>query len=210
MVENLSITAGMPMPKVYLIEDDAINAFATGRDPQHASIAMTTGSVEHLLNEELEGVLAHELSHVKNFDTRWMMLVAVLVGALTLLGDLFIRGSFFRRSRDDREGGNGGMMIVGFIIMLLAPLVGQLIKFAVSRQREYLADASGALLTRYPEGLARALEKIRDSHEPVASASRATAHLWISNPFGSKIAGLFSTHPPIDERIRVLRSMIPS
>ena len=211
LVENLSITAGLPMPHVYLIEDSSPNAFATGRDPKHASVAMTTGLVEMLENEELEGVIAHELSHVKNLDIRWMMLVAVMVGALTLIGDMVFRGSFFHKRDRDNRGGDV-FMILGLIFLLLAPLIGQLIKFAISRKREFLADASGALLTRYPEGLARALEKIRDAAIPLTRSSSATVNLWIANPNGSsgicsKMAHLFSTHPPINERIAELRKM---
>lgn len=215
MVENLCITAGQPMPRVYLIEDPAINAFATGRDPKHASIAVTTGALSTLENEELEGVLAHELSHVKNEDIKVMMLAAVLVGALSLLGDLFFHGSLFsRRSRNDRSEGNGGVfMVVGILFLVISPIIGQLIQLAISRRREYLADASGALLTRYPEGLARALEKIRAQNTPVTRANTATAHLWIANPLGEKkplftsLKGLFSTHPPLEDRIQQLRKM---
>lgn len=207
MVENLSIASGVPMPKIYVINDPSPNAFATGRDPKHASIAVTTGIMQLLENEELEGVLAHELSHIQNEDTKLMMLVAVLVGSLTLLGDFFLRGSIFRR-RGRSEGGNI-FMIVGVLFLVLSPFIGQLIKLAISRRREYLADASGALMTRYPEGLARALEKIEQAAIPMQRASQATAHLWISNPFGDgkRLASWFSTHPPIEDRIRQLRLM---
>ncbi len=211
LIENLCITAGLPRPRIYLIDDAAPNAFATGRDPQHASIALTTGLVQQLENEELEGVIAHELSHVKNLDTRYLILVAVLVGSLSLLGDWFIRGGFRRRS--NRDEGGGLFLILGIVFIVIAPLIGQLIKFAISRQREYLADASAALLTRYPEGLARALEKISAAAMPVQHAPQATAHLWIADPsgktggIGSKLAGLFSTHPPIADRIARLRGM---
>ncbi|MFA6429043.1 MAG: M48 family metalloprotease [Patescibacteria group bacterium] len=210
LVENLCITAGLPMPRIFLIDDPAPNAFATGRDPEHASIALTTGLVQIMENEELEGVIAHELSHVKNLDIRWMMLVAVLVGCLSLLADWMFRGSLFRR-RDSNEGGGLGL-VLGIAVIILAPIIGQLIKFAISRRREYLADASGALLTRYPEGLARALEKIRDAGQAVERAPNATAHLWIAEPhghqgFSEKLAGLFSTHPPIDDRVQKLRTM---
>ncbi len=213
LVENLCITAGLPRPRIYIVEDDSPNAFATGRDPEHASIALTTGIIRLLENEELEGVIAHELSHVKNFDTRYMMLVAVLVGILTIVGDLFIHGGFRRRSSDDRDSGGGAFMVVGILFLIISPLIGQLIKFAISRQREYLADASGSLLTRYPEGLARALEKISQYSQPMQKASHATAHLWIANPFGekggltSKLSNLFSTHPPAAERIARLRGL---
>lgn len=214
LVENLSIAAGLPMPKLYLIPDQHINAFATGRDPKHASIAVTTGALEQLENEELEGVLAHELSHIKNFDVRYMMLVAILVGILTLLSNYFWRASFFGGRRRDNEGGGqlqAMFMIVGLVLLIIAPILGQLIQLAVSRKREFLADASGALLTRYPEGLASALEKIQAStNSPLDHANHATAHLYISNPFGPRSGGmskLFSTHPSIEERVRALRAM---
>lgn len=211
LVENLCITAGLPKPRIYLINDSAPNAFATGRDPEHASIALTTGIVQLLENEELEGVIAHELSHVKNYDTRYMILVAVLVGTLSIIGDMFLRGGFRRRS--NRDEGSGALMIIGIIFLIISPIIGQLIKFAISRQREYLADASGVLLTRFPDALARALEKISLYAQPMQKASQATAHLWISSPFGkeagigSKLSNLFSTHPPIADRIARLRGM---
>lgn len=208
VVENLAITAGIPRPRIYVIEDDSPNAFATGRDPQHASVAVTTGLLARLEKIELEGVLAHELSHVKNLDIRVMMLVIVLVGALSILGDWFFRTGL--GGREERKN-NGPIMLIGIAFLILSPLVGELIKLAISRKREYLADASGALLTRYPEGLARALEKIRDAGVPLHRTSSATNHLWISEPkrasFGKAVAGLFSTHPPIDERIAKLRAM---
>jgi heat shock protein HtpX len=216
LVENLCITSGQPLPKIYLIEDHALNAFATGRDPKHASIAFTTGIVKALENEELEGVAAHELSHVKNEDTKVMLLAAVLVGVLSLMGDWIFRSAFFGRrgNREDRDGMGQIMMIAGIIFIILSPIVGQLIQLAISRQREYLADASGSLLTRYPEGLARALEKIQGSGIAVAHTSAATAHLWIADPKGSspsfmqRVSNLFSTHPPIEDRIKRLRSLI--
>lgn len=215
MVENLCLTAGLAMPKIYLMNDPQINAFATGRDPQHASIAITTGAIEQLENEELEGVLAHELSHIKNFDVRYMMLVAILVGILTLLSNYFWRASFWGGRRRGNNGGGGQIqiifMIVGLVLLIIAPILGQLIQLAVSRKREFLADASGALLTRYPEGLANALEKIRDTTtSPLDHANQATAHLYISNPFGPGAKGIsrfFTTHPPVEERIKALRAM---
>lgn len=211
LVENLAITAGLPVPKIYIINSPALNAFATGRDPKHASVALTTGIIQALENEELEGVIAHELSHVKNYDIRVMTVVIVLVGAISLLAQWFLRMNMFggRRS-NDRESGNLGniLAIAGLVLLILSPIIAELIKLAVSRKREYLADASGALLTRYPEGLARALEKIQASNQPLATASTATAHLFISNPFkGKNISSLFSTHPPIAERIKQLRTM---
>lgn len=213
IVENLSITAGLPMPKVYIIPDGAINAFATGRDPQHASIAVTTGTIEQLANEELEGVIAHELSHVKNYDIRLMTVVLVLVGLLALLSDWFVRMQFWGGGRrDEKSGGAQGILIiVGLVLLIIAPILGQLIQLAISRRREFLADASAALLTRYPEGLAKALEKIAGQGAALKRANNATAHLYIANPFGKAkhlLSGAFSTHPPIEERIKTLRQMI--
>jgi heat shock protein HtpX len=210
MVENLCITAGVPVPKIYIIEDSAINAFATGRNPNTASVALTRGAIEKLQNEELEGVIAHELSHVKNYDIRFMMLVAVLVGSVSIMANIFLRGGMLGGKRDNREGGNALAIfaIIGIVLAILSPIIAEVIKLAVSRKREYLADASAALLTRYPEGLARALEKIANDNRPMQNASQATAHLFISSPFsGKKISGLFSTHPPIEDRIQKLRAM---
>ncbi len=212
MVENLCIANGMPMPKVYIIDSPAINAFATGRDPKHSSIALTTGSISRLENEELEGVIAHELSHVKNYDIRLMMIVIVLVGTVSLLANWFFRVSFFgsRRSNDRGGGLSSILTIAGIILIILSPLIAQLIKLAVSRKREYLADASGALLTRYPEGLAKALEKINADSQIMSNPNAATAHLYISNPFKNKgkfFSKMFSTHPPIEDRIDKLRKM---
>lgn len=208
MVENLSITAGLPLPKIYIISDPAMNAFATGRDPKHASIALTTGIIEGLENEELEGVIAHELSHVKNYDIRLMMIVIVCVGVIALLADWMTR-SFFWRNRDNNERGNNGVfLIIGLVLAILSPIFAKLIQLAISRKREFLADASGALLTRYPEGLARALEKISSQKKALRRVNKATAHLYIANPFGSeKMANLFSTHPPVAARLAALRSM---
>ncbi|OGH69625.1 MAG: zinc metalloprotease HtpX [Candidatus Magasanikbacteria bacterium RIFCSPHIGHO2_02_FULL_51_14] len=214
MVENLCITQGIPAPKVYIIDSPALNAFATGRDPKHASIAVTTGIIGALENEELEGVIAHELSHIKNYDIRLLMIVVVLVGTIALISDMFLRARFFGfgggRGSRERHGGQLGaiIMVVGIVLLILSPIIAELIKLAVSRKREFLADASGALVTRYPEGLARALEKIEHSNVPLRTASAATAHLFISNPFKKKtFTHLFSTHPPIAERIQRLRSM---
>jgi heat shock protein HtpX len=208
LVENLCITAGLPLPKVHIIPDRAINAFATGRDPEHASIAITQGAIEKLANEELEGVIAHELSHIKNYDIRLMTIVIVLVGIVSIFADFMWRGRFLgRRSSDDNKGG-GILIIIGLILLILSPIISQLIQLAISRKREFLADADGSLLTRYPEGLARALEKIKMENLPVARASSGTAHLYIANPFsGKSLTKLFSTHPPIDERIVALRQM---
>jgi heat shock protein HtpX len=205
MVENLAITVGLPRPRIYVIADSAPNAFATGRSPEKASVAVTTGLISLLENEELEGVLAHELAHIQNQDTKVMMIAAVLVGSIVLLGDFFFRFGFLGRGR---KNGHPIFMIVGIVLLVLSPFVAELIKLAISRKREYLADASGALMTRYPEGLARALEKISAHHRPIERVSRATAHLWIANPFAAKKArSLLSTHPPIEDRIHQLRKM---
>lgn len=209
MVENLSIANGMPTPRVHIIDSPALNAFATGRDPEHASIAVTTGLIGALENEELEGVLAHELSHVKNYDIRVMTIVIVLVGAVSLLADMFFRFGLLGGKRDSDSKAGGVLAIVGIVLLILSPIIAELIKLAVSRKREYLADASGALMTRYPEGLAKALEKIQQSNVPLKTANSATAHLFISNPFkGKMFANAFSTHPPIEERIKRLRENI--
>ncbi|GAC1601398.1 MAG: zinc metalloprotease HtpX [Candidatus Saccharimonadales bacterium] len=208
LVENLSIAGGLPMPKVYIIEDPSPNAFATGRDPQHAVVAVTSGILQVLDKTELEGVLAHELSHVGNFDIRFMALVVALVSVVSVISDLLLRLSFW--GGDDEEGGSSNMLFIVLSIVgaILAPLVAAMIQFAVSRQREYLADSSGALLTRYPEGLARALEKISASDTPMSHANSATASLYIANPLkGRSLAGLFDTHPPIAERVKRLREM---
>ncbi|MFA5124893.1 MAG: M48 family metallopeptidase [Patescibacteria group bacterium] len=210
LVENLCITAGIPLPKIYLMPEQAINAFATGRDPAHASIALTVGAVNKLSKLELEGVIAHELSHIKNYDIRLMTIVIVLVGIISLLANWFLRGSLFGRGRSDNDRGNPALLIIGIILILLSPLVAQLIKLAISRRREYLADASGALLTRYPEGLAGALEKIANDQSVMSSASSATAHLYIANPLKNSrrlFANAFSTHPPVEDRISKLKEM---
>lgn len=217
IVENLAITAGLPMPKVYIIQDSAPNAFATGRDPQHAVVAVTTGILDKLEKVELEGVIAHELSHVGNCDIRLMSLVVVLVSIIVLLSDWFLRMSFWS-SRDNDSGGNDQgrliMMAIGIALAILAPIIGMILQLAISRKREYLADASGALLTRYPEGLARALKKIEADTEPLEEANKATANLYIINPLRENVkggrgwlAGLFSTHPPTAERIKRLEEM---
>ncbi|MEI6400340.1 MAG: M48 family metallopeptidase [bacterium] len=212
-VENLSITAGLPTPKIYVIEDSAPNAFATGRDKNHAVVACTTGLLAIMNKTELEGVIAHELSHIGNKDMLVSTVAVVLVGFVSIISDMLLRMSFFGgRDRDDREGG-GLMMIITLVLSILAPIFATLIQLSISRKREYLADASGALLTRYPEGLASALEKLRDHSEPMSHQSTAIAHLYIANPFGDgngftkKVGTLFSTHPPIEERIKVLRGM---
>ena len=210
LVENLCITAGLPTPKIYIIEDSAMNAFATGRDANHGVICLTTGIINRLEKIELEGVIAHELSHIGNRDILLSTVVVVMVGFVTLLADWFRNWAFFSRRSDDRENGQLQFvfMILAIILSVLAPIAAMLMQLAISRKREFLADASGALLTRYPEGLARALEKISGDTEPLEAANRATAHLYIANPFkGKKMMSLFMTHPPMEDRIAALRGM---
>ena len=211
LVEGLALAAGIKAPRAYLIDDTAPNAFATGRDPEHAAIAVTTGLLEKLDRTELEGVIAHEMSHIKNYDIRISTLAVVLVGMAALLSDWMLRSLWYGRGRSrNRNEGGGVLMILGLLLMVLAPLVAQLLQLAISRKREFLADASGALLTRYPEGLASALEKLAADTEPLEVANKATAHLYIINPLkehGGVINNLFSTHPPLEARIKALRAM---
>lgn len=217
VAENLSIADGLPMPKLYVIDDPSPNAFATGRDPKHAVVCATTGLLARLDRSELEGVIAHELSHVKNYDILVASIVSVLVGTLALVSDWIMRsmwwGGFRRNRSNDREdSGNPLFLVFMIFVFIVTPIVATLIQLAISRKREFLADADGALLTRYPEGLARALEKISSDPTPMRTATTSTAHLFISNPFKKKkesswLLNLFSTHPPIAERIKILRSM---
>ncbi|MFP4523511.1 MAG: M48 family metalloprotease [Candidatus Nanoarchaeia archaeon] len=213
-VEGLAIAAGIPAPKAYVIKDSALNAFATGNSPKKSAIVVTTGLLDKLNREELEGVIAHEMSHIKNYDIRVMLLATVLVGVLTLISDILLRTFLFGGAR----GGGGDdskasiiFVVVGVVLVILSPLIGQLIKLSVSRKREYLADASGAMLTRYPQGLANALKKIKEDPDPLVDhANKATAHLFISTPFRKRkgvIHKLFSTHPPISARIKRLEAM---
>lgn len=207
VVENLAITAGLPMPKVYIIPDAAPNAFATGRNKEHAAVVVTAGLLQMMDRTELEGVIAHELSHIGNRDILISTIVVVLVGFVSILSNMFIRTSLFGR-RSDREGGNAIFVLIGFALAILSPIAVTLIQLAISRKREYLADASGALLTRYPEGLASALQKIGNYSGQLRNANNATAHLFISNPFGNKkMATLFATHPAVEDRIRILRGI---
>jgi heat shock protein HtpX len=217
-VENVSIMAGLPMPRVYLIDDAAPNAFATGRDPQHAAVAVTSGLMAMMSKQELEGVLAHEMSHVGNYDIRLMMVVVVLVGIVVMLSDWFLRFTFWGGMGDDNDNDRGEfgiiLMVAGIVLALLSPLFATLIQLAISRKREFLADADGANLTGYPEGLASALEKISQDEQPLARANKATAHLYIANPLRdhkegarSWFSGLFDTHPPVEERVTRLREM---
>ncbi|MDO8424631.1 MAG: M48 family metallopeptidase [bacterium] len=212
VVENLCIASGLPLPKIYIILEQQPNAFATGRDKNHAVLAVTSGLLAKLDKSELEGVVAHELSHIGNKDMLLMTMVVVLVGFVSIMSNWFLRSMWFGggRSRDDRKEGQAGaiLALVGMLLAILSPLIAMLIQLAVSRKREFLADASGALLTRYPEGLARALEKIARDPTPMKTASNATAHLFIANPLkGKNLATLFMTHPPIEERIKILRGM---
>ena len=210
-IEGLAIAANIPKPKAYVIKDTALNAFATGRDPKNASVTVTTGLLDKLNRQELEGVVAHEISHIKNYDIRFMMLSAVMVGIVVLISDFMLRSFLWGgKGNNDREGGHWIFIIIALALAILAPIFAEMIKLAVSRKREYLADASGAMLTRYPPGLASALEKIKKDPDPlVDKANKATAHLFISTPFRKKksIARFFSTHPPIDERIGRLKKM---
>lgn len=212
MVENLCITAGLPMPKIYLIDSAQINAFATGRDPEHSAIAVTIGAIKKLENEELEGVLAHELAHIGNRDILVSTVVVVLAGIIAMAADIGLRMTFFGRNDNDNRNGGPIVILVAVVAAILAPLAAQMIRFAVSRKREYLADSTGALLTRYPEGLARALEKIGNDTDSMRQAHNATAHMFISSPFKGKegaswFARLFMTHPPLQDRINILRGM---
>ncbi len=209
IVENLAITAGLPKPKIFIINDPAPNAFATGRNAEHAVVAVTTGLLSMLNRSELEGVIAHELSHIGNRDMLLSTVAVVLVGFVTLISDFFLRSNILGGRGNDNNKGNPILMIIAVALIVLAPIVATLLQLAISRKREFLADASGALLTRYPEGLASALQKIGAYATPMKRANNATAHLYISNPFGAKvamggIAKLFMTHPPIAERIKAL------
>lgn len=217
LLENLCITAGLPQPKFYMINDSAPNAFATGRDPQHAVICVTSGLIEKLDKNELQGVLAHELSHIGNYDTRLMTIIVVLVGVIALVSDMFLRSMWIGGgSRRDSSSGGGQlqaiMAIVAIVLAILSPIIAALLKLSISRKREYLADATAVLLTRYPEGLASALEKISADKEPLEAANKATAHLYIANPLRDHktgwFDGMFDTHPPIEERIKRLKEMM--
>lgn len=212
-VENLAIAGGIPTPNIYIIKDPALNAFATGRSPRNASVAITTGLLEQLDKTELQGVMAHEISHIRNYDIRLMTVVVVMVGLVALVSDIMLRGFMFK---GDNKKGNAALVLflVAIVLGILSPLIAQVIKLAVSRSREYLADASGALLTRHPEGLASALEKISASGTKMKRANHATAHMFISNPYGKQLTPktpwyqrVFMTHPPAHDRISKLRTM---
>jgi heat shock protein HtpX len=220
LVEGLCIASGLPKPRLYVVEDDAPNAFSTGRNPKHAAVAVTTGLLERMNRVELEGVLAHELSHIRNYDVLVMTLAVTMVGIIALLSDFFLRIMFWTGGRGGRDDNNGNnplgivFAVVGFVLLIFAPIIATLMQFAVSRRREYLADASGVLLTRYPPGLISALEKLKDDHTSTHFASKATAHLWIEEPLDkesnkgdTKWNHLFDTHPPIDDRIHALEQL---
>lgn len=208
LVDNMCIASGLPKPKIYMTQDSAMNAFATGRDPEHAALCFTSGIVKNLDKRELEGVVAHELSHVGNYDIRLMSIVSILVGTIAMASDWFTRGMFFGGRDDDNNRGGGVFFIIGLVLLVLSPLVATIIKMAVSRNREYLADSTGALLTRNPRALASALAKISGDPTQMHNVTGATAHMWISNPLkSSSIANLFNTHPPVQERIKRLMSM---
>lgn len=207
IVENLAITEGLPMPRVYIMDDPAPNAFATGRDPNHAAVCATSGILEIMNDTELEGVFAHELGHVKNYDIRVSMIAAALAVVVSLIADTILHLTWFRSS-DNNNNSSPYVMVFAIVGAILAPLVATLIQLAITRRREYLADATGALATRYPEGLASALEKIGAYGSTLKRQNTATAHLFFANPLkGGALAGLFSTHPPIEERIKRLREM---
>jgi heat shock protein HtpX len=219
LVEGLCIASGLPKPRLYIVDDPAPNAFSTGRNPKHAAVAVTTGLLEKMNRVELEGVLAHELSHIRNYDVLVMTLEVTMVGIVALLSDFFLRWMFWggpRATRDNNDGGIVGLVfaLFGFFLLIFAPIIASLMQFAVSRRREYLADASGVQMTRYPPGLISALEKLKDDPTSVRTASKATAHLWIEEPLDkdtnkahTRLNHLFDTHPPIDDRIRALEAM---
>lgn len=218
VTENIALGQRLPMPKLYVIEDTAMNAFATGRDPEHAVVCATTGLLSRLKRNEVEGVVAHELSHVKNYDIRLMSIVTILVGLVALLSDWFLRMTFWGRGKRNNDRDEGGqlqliMFVVGLILAILSPLIAQLIQLAISRQREFLADASGVAMTKNPTGLIKALEKISQDSEPLEAANKATAHLYISNPLKNTHGGvgmfakMFRTHPPVGERISALKQL---
>lgn len=215
VTENLARAANLPMPKLYVIDDTAMNAFATGRNPEHAVVVATTGLMSRLNRTEIEGVIAHELTHIKNYDILLMSIVTVLIGTVALLADFLLRMSYFGGGSKDREKGNGIILIIGLIFAILSPVIGQLIKLAISRRREYSADAGSVAITRQPSGLISALSKISLDHEPLEAANKATAHLYIESPFKNKIgdarstfASLFNTHPPVEKRIAELKKMV--
>jgi len=210
-VEGLAIAAGIPKPKVYVMESNDINAFATGKDPKNASICVTTGLLENLKRDEIEGVIGHEMSHIRNYDVRFATLIAVLVGLAAIISSMFLRNLRFGTFRNDNDRKGGGvvliMIVIAVVLAIFAPIVTRIVQAAVSRRREFLADASGAELTRYPDGLANALEKIKKVNQGKMNVSEAVSHLFISDPNKSPLDSLFATHPPLEERIKILRAM---
>uniref|UniRef100_A0A7C4TGF9 Protease HtpX homolog n=1 Tax=candidate division WOR-3 bacterium TaxID=2052148 RepID=A0A7C4TGF9_UNCW3 len=211
VVEEVAIAAGVPKPKVYITPTPSPNAFATGRNPQNASIAVTTGLLEIMNREELQGVIAHEMAHIRNYDILLMTVVAAIGGLIVLLRDFFLRGMFWGRGKRENRRGGGLLLLIGLLLAIIAPLFVALIRAAISRQREYLADASGAYITRYPQGLAQALAKLKNAYQPMARASQSNAHLFIASPFGKdrfEISNLFATHPPLDKRIERLNKLV--
>lgn len=205
LVEGLALAAQIPKPKVYIVEDPALNAFATGRDPEHSAIVVTRGLLNAMNRQELEGVVAHEMSHIAEYDIRFMMLTIVMVGLVGFLSEIILR-TFIWGGRGRRGGGSGWIMILGVILAILAPIIAILVRFAISRQREYLADATAVRLTRYPDGLRSALIKIKNNYKPVKRATETTAPMYFADPIGKKVAGMFATHPPIEDRIKRLSS----
>jgi len=207
VVDGLSIAAGIPKPKIYVMESDEINAYATGRDPQHSSVAVTTGLLKNLKRDEIEGVIGHEFSHIRNYDIRFATFIAVFVGLIAILSDMFRRTLWFGSERRDNRDRGGLLLIIGIILAIFAPIIVRLVQLAISRRREYLADASSAQLTRYPEGLASALEKIKNINEGKMRVSEAVSHLFFTDPNKSSLDSLYATHPPLEKRIEILRSM---
>jgi len=209
-VENMSLASGIPQPRVYVMESDQINAFASGRDPQHAVICVTTGALQKLSKQELEGVIAHEMAHIANFDIRFMTLVAVMVGMISIASEIFLRSLWLGGSRDEKDKTGAILIIIGIVLAILAPIVANLVSLAISRKREFSADATGVKFTRYPIGLANALKKIKNDSTPSQDSkrfSKATAPLFISDPYKKKFQNMFSTHPDVDERIKKLEAM---
>jgi len=207
VVDGLSIAAGIPKPKIYVMESDEINAYATGRDPQHSSVAVTAGLLKNLKRDEIEGVIGHEFSHIRNYDIRFATFIAVFVGLIAILSDMFRRTLWFGSGRRDNRDRGGLLLIIGIILAIFAPIIVRLVQLAISRRREYLADASSAQLTRYPEGLASALEKIKNINEGKMRVSEAVSHLFFTDPNKSSLDSLYATHPPLEKRIEILRSM---
>jgi heat shock protein HtpX len=207
VVDGLSIAAGIPKPKIYVIESNDINAYATGRDPEHASIAVTTGLLKNLKRDEIEGVIGHEMSHIKNYDIRFATFVAVLVGLVAILSDILLRSFWYSKGNREKKGGYGFLILIGFTLAIFAPIISRIVQFSISRRREFLADSSAVQLTRYPEGLASALEKIMKINQGKLKVSESVSHLFFADPNKSHLDSLYATHPPLEKRIKILRSM---